>query len=193
MSFYTCVPPGKSLGPRLLKALLADIGWSEDDLVRLKLIRNPSPNASDNANTCAPPNITAKPNATAENHQGARPGAKRALPFTEPLQGLRGRVVVDAEARGDRRDGDATVPHQGRLRGDPRVDRRRRRISQLDVDGERSQGSQPLRVRRGRSALWTERTTTRVERPGGAADRDGRRLAPTVALRGRPMGVKVGS
>lgn len=37
------VHPGKSLGPRLLRALLDDIGWSEDDLVRLKLIRKPSP------------------------------------------------------------------------------------------------------------------------------------------------------
>ena len=31
------------IGPRLLTALLDDIGWSEDDLVRLKLIRKPSP------------------------------------------------------------------------------------------------------------------------------------------------------
>ena len=37
------VHPGKSFGPRLLRALLDDIGWSEDDLVRLKLIRKPSP------------------------------------------------------------------------------------------------------------------------------------------------------
>ena len=37
------VHPGKSFGPRLLTALLDDIGWSEDDLVRLKLIRKPSP------------------------------------------------------------------------------------------------------------------------------------------------------
>ena len=36
------VHPGKSFGPRLLTALLDDIGWSEDDLVRLKLIRKPS-------------------------------------------------------------------------------------------------------------------------------------------------------
>ena len=34
---------GKSFGPRLLRALLDDIGWSEDDLARLKLIRKPSP------------------------------------------------------------------------------------------------------------------------------------------------------
>ena len=33
------VHPGKSFGPHLLTALLDDIGWSEDDLVRLKLIR----------------------------------------------------------------------------------------------------------------------------------------------------------
>lgn len=37
------VHPGKSFGPRLLRALLDDIGWSEDDLVRLRLIRKPSP------------------------------------------------------------------------------------------------------------------------------------------------------
>ena len=35
------VHPGKSFGPRLPRALLNDIGWSEDDLVRLKLIRRP--------------------------------------------------------------------------------------------------------------------------------------------------------
>ena len=29
----------KTYGPRLLKTLLADIGWSEDDLRRLKLIK----------------------------------------------------------------------------------------------------------------------------------------------------------
>lgn len=37
------VHPGKSFGPRLLRALLDDIGWSENDLVRLRLIRKPSP------------------------------------------------------------------------------------------------------------------------------------------------------
>ena len=36
------VHPGKSFGPRLLKALLDDIGWSEEDLIRLKLIRRSS-------------------------------------------------------------------------------------------------------------------------------------------------------
>ena len=33
------VHPGKTFGPRLLQALLDDIGWSEHDLARLKLIR----------------------------------------------------------------------------------------------------------------------------------------------------------
>ena len=32
----------KTFGPRLLQALLHDIGWSEADLIRLKLIRKPS-------------------------------------------------------------------------------------------------------------------------------------------------------
>lgn len=36
------VHPGKTFGPRLLQGLLDDIAWSEDDLVRLKLIRKPS-------------------------------------------------------------------------------------------------------------------------------------------------------
>ena len=36
------VHPGKGFGPRLLQGLLDDIGWSEDDLVRLRLIRKPS-------------------------------------------------------------------------------------------------------------------------------------------------------
>ncbi|MBM3148494.1 MAG: addiction module toxin, HicA family [Chloroflexi bacterium] len=31
--------PGKTYGPRLLKALLADIGWSIPDMRRLKLIK----------------------------------------------------------------------------------------------------------------------------------------------------------
>jgi len=31
--------PGKSYGPKLLKALLADIGWTHDDMRRLKLIK----------------------------------------------------------------------------------------------------------------------------------------------------------
>lgn len=31
--------PGKTYGPKLLKNLLADIGWSEDDMRRLKLIK----------------------------------------------------------------------------------------------------------------------------------------------------------
>lgn len=31
--------PGKTYGPGLLKGLLADIGWSLDDLRRLKLIK----------------------------------------------------------------------------------------------------------------------------------------------------------
>jgi len=31
--------PRKTYGPKLLKALLADIGWSEGDLKRLKLIK----------------------------------------------------------------------------------------------------------------------------------------------------------
>jgi predicted RNA binding protein YcfA (HicA-like mRNA interferase family) len=31
--------PGKTYGPALLKALLDDIGWSESDMRRLKLIR----------------------------------------------------------------------------------------------------------------------------------------------------------
>lgn len=31
--------PGKTYGPGLLKALLADIGWNEKDLRRLKLIK----------------------------------------------------------------------------------------------------------------------------------------------------------
>ena len=39
------VHPGKSFGPRLLKALLADIGWAEKDLIRLKLIRRSSSTA----------------------------------------------------------------------------------------------------------------------------------------------------
>ncbi len=30
--------PGKTFGPRMLKELLNDIGWTEDDLRRLKLI-----------------------------------------------------------------------------------------------------------------------------------------------------------
>lgn len=31
--------PGKTSGPNLLKALLADIGWVEKDLRRLKLVK----------------------------------------------------------------------------------------------------------------------------------------------------------
>lgn len=31
--------PKKTYGPKLLKGLLADIGWDEDDLKRLKLIK----------------------------------------------------------------------------------------------------------------------------------------------------------
>jgi len=31
--------PKKTYGPKLLKGLLEDIGWSEDDLKRLKLIK----------------------------------------------------------------------------------------------------------------------------------------------------------
>lgn len=31
--------PGKTYGPKMLKALLADIGWSESDMKRLKLIK----------------------------------------------------------------------------------------------------------------------------------------------------------
>lgn len=31
--------PGKTYGPKLLKALLADIGWSESDMRRLKLVK----------------------------------------------------------------------------------------------------------------------------------------------------------
>jgi predicted RNA binding protein YcfA (HicA-like mRNA interferase family) len=31
--------PGKTFGPNLLKALLDDIGWSPDDLRRLKLVK----------------------------------------------------------------------------------------------------------------------------------------------------------
>ena len=31
--------PHKTYGPKLLKALLADIGWTQDDLRRLKLIK----------------------------------------------------------------------------------------------------------------------------------------------------------
>lgn len=32
--------PGKTFGPNLFKALLADIGWSEQDMRRLKLIES---------------------------------------------------------------------------------------------------------------------------------------------------------
>ena len=31
--------PRKTYGPKLLKALLADIGWSEADMRRIKLIK----------------------------------------------------------------------------------------------------------------------------------------------------------
>jgi len=31
--------PGKTFGPKLLKALLADIGWSVEDMRRLGLVR----------------------------------------------------------------------------------------------------------------------------------------------------------
>jgi predicted RNA binding protein YcfA (HicA-like mRNA interferase family) len=31
--------PRKSYGPKLLKAMIADLGWSDDDLRRLKLIK----------------------------------------------------------------------------------------------------------------------------------------------------------
>jgi predicted RNA binding protein YcfA (HicA-like mRNA interferase family) len=31
--------PGKTYGAKMLKGLLADIGWSEDDMKRLKLIK----------------------------------------------------------------------------------------------------------------------------------------------------------
>jgi predicted RNA binding protein YcfA (HicA-like mRNA interferase family) len=31
--------PKKTYGPKLLKALIADIGWTEEDLKRLRLIR----------------------------------------------------------------------------------------------------------------------------------------------------------
>jgi predicted RNA binding protein YcfA (HicA-like mRNA interferase family) len=31
--------PGKTYGERLLRALIDDIGWSEDDLKRLKLVK----------------------------------------------------------------------------------------------------------------------------------------------------------
>ena len=31
--------PNKTYGPKLLRALLADIGWSEDDMKRLKLLK----------------------------------------------------------------------------------------------------------------------------------------------------------
>ncbi|HAF71332.1 TPA: addiction module toxin, HicA family [Candidatus Acetothermia bacterium] len=31
--------PRKTYGPKLLKSLLADIGWSEDDLRRLRLVK----------------------------------------------------------------------------------------------------------------------------------------------------------
>jgi predicted RNA binding protein YcfA (HicA-like mRNA interferase family) len=31
--------PQKTFGPKLLKALLSDIGWTDDDLRRLKLIK----------------------------------------------------------------------------------------------------------------------------------------------------------
>jgi predicted RNA binding protein YcfA (HicA-like mRNA interferase family) len=33
------IHPQKTYGPRLLQDLLADIGWTEDDMRRLKLIR----------------------------------------------------------------------------------------------------------------------------------------------------------
>jgi predicted RNA binding protein YcfA (HicA-like mRNA interferase family) len=31
--------PRKTFGPKLLKAILADTGWSEDDLARLRLVK----------------------------------------------------------------------------------------------------------------------------------------------------------
>jgi predicted RNA binding protein YcfA (HicA-like mRNA interferase family) len=33
------VHPGKTYGAKLLKGLLEDIGWSEDDLKRLKIVK----------------------------------------------------------------------------------------------------------------------------------------------------------
>ena len=36
------VHPGKTFGAHLLQCLINDIGWSEEDLLRLKLIRKPS-------------------------------------------------------------------------------------------------------------------------------------------------------
>ena len=35
---FFLLPPQKTYGPGLMKALLADIGWAEEDLRRLKVI-----------------------------------------------------------------------------------------------------------------------------------------------------------
>ena len=79
----------------------------------------------------------------------------------EPTQRLRNRVVVDAEVPRDGRDGDATILHPGRLGRDGLVDRRRRVISQLDVD---QQGRQSKR----RAAAPT-RPTSRTRTPRSSA------------------------
>ena len=64
------VHPGKSFGPRLLKALLDDIGWSEDDLIRLKLIRKPSPKGRRQTAGRTPPN-RGEPTHRPRNHRKA--------------------------------------------------------------------------------------------------------------------------
>ena len=65
----------------------------------------------------------------------------------EPPDRLPGRVVVDAEVSGNRRDGDSTILHPGRLSRDPLVHRGLGQIPQLKGKDVIEQGSKALRSR----------------------------------------------
>ena len=64
----------------------------------------------------------------------------------KPPNGLRGRVVVYPEVLGDRPERPTAPTHLSRLGGDALEHRDGRRIPQLDLERNRSQGSQSLRA-----------------------------------------------
>ena len=80
---------------------------------------------------------------------GTHPACRRggpASPTPEPTNRLPGRVIIDAEVPGDRRDREATILHPGRVSRDPLIGQQLLYSAKLNLERKLGQGVKSLRT-----------------------------------------------
>ena len=111
-----------------------------------------------NSNNAGTPEAAGNPRDTTRGCPAAAPELRQLCILTEewtatisstrpePPQRLCGRVVVNAEVPGDRRDSDAPLPQANGLRSDPLVHGHRHDSAELSLERKLGESTKPLRT-----------------------------------------------